>query len=117
MEKTYRMLAEWGCDIDTARERFMLDDDLYENCLKIFAEDSNFVALDSYIKNSMYQQAFECAHTLKGVAGNLGLTPIYRVTSDIVEDLRKTKYDRLQNLYKILVQEYEQLQHILTVCV
>ena len=32
--------------------------------------------------------AFQAAHTLKGVSGNLGLTPLYEVVCDIVEPLR-----------------------------
>ena len=32
--------------------------------------------------------AFQAAHTLKGVSGNLGLTPLYEAVCDIVEPLR-----------------------------
>ena len=32
--------------------------------------------------------AFEAAHTLKGVTGNMGLTPLYDAVCTIVEPLR-----------------------------
>ena len=37
--------------------------------------------------------AFEAAHTLKGVTGNMGLTPLYDAVCTIVEPLR-TREDR-----------------------
>ena len=116
MDKTYALLAEWGCDVAAARERLMEDDDLFENCLNIFVKDSNFQELGRYIKSGMYKQAFDCAHTLKGVAGNLGITPIYDATSNLVEELRNSRYDRLEELYKALLNEFDEMQHIVSFC-
>ena len=43
----------------------------------------------SYTHLDVYKrQAFECAHTLKGMLANMGLTPLYDIVVRIVEPLR-----------------------------
>lgn len=94
------ILREQGADIDGIMERFLGDETFYTGCFKEFMQDENFVELGKAIKAQNYRYAFECAHALKGVAGNLGLLPLYRAVSDIVDALRAEKYDSLENLYR-----------------
>ncbi len=44
--------------------------------------------------------AFEAAHTLKGVAGNLGLTPLYEAVCAIVEPLRSRAGADYRSMYR-----------------
>ncbi len=47
-----------------------------------------------------YQEAFNAAHTLKGSAAALGLTPLYESVCKVVEDLRGLRdLDSLQEDY------------------
>lgn len=49
----------------------------------------------------------QAAHTLKGVAGNLGLDPIYCASSNIVEALRAQDVDAAKEIYRELGAAYE----------
>lgn len=81
-------LREWGCDVDGALERFMGDETLYQACLHSVMEDKNFDGLLEMLNQRDVKQAFEHAHTLKGVLANMGLTPMYDIVVRLVEPLR-----------------------------
>lgn len=92
MSRFLDALKTYGASVEEALERFVGDEDLYESCLESFSQDPDFGALGQAIQNQEYQEAFERAHTLKGVAGNLGLDPLYRALSNLVEALRAKDY-------------------------
>ena len=57
--------------------------------------------------------AFEAAHTLKGVAGNLGLTPLYRSVCAVVEPLRiREERDDYADFYQAIRKEYEKVEQM-----
>mgnify|MGYP003585493441 CR=1 FL=1 len=87
-EVLYNQLTNWGADVSKARERLLEDDELYVSCLIKFAEDENFALLDSCMEKGDLKGAFDHAHAIKGVAGNLGLTPLFNAASQLVEPLR-----------------------------
>ncbi|MFA6947924.1 MAG: Hpt domain-containing protein [Eubacteriales bacterium] len=88
MSKIIDALLSWGCDIDGAMERFMDDEELYLSCLSIVCDDDAFAELESALRAHDIPAAFDAAHTLKGVLGNMGLTPMYDAVVEIVEPLR-----------------------------
>ena len=96
-----KQLTEAGVDLDKTMERFMNNEALYLKFLKRFPEDPN------------YEEAFRDAHTLKGVAGNLGLDPFYTVVSALTEELRSRKYDRLDEFVQDAEENYELLTQII----
>lgn len=102
-----------GSDIKGAVERFMGDEELYLECLNQFAKDENFVELRESLENNNYEQAFNNAHSLKGVAGNLGLTPLYAALSEIVESLRHGDYTDLKRQYHAVSSEETAFLHLL----
>lgn len=69
--------------------------------------------LGAAIENQEWRAAFEAAHTLKGVTGNMGLDPLYDAVCNIVEPLRlddgQTDYAAL---YQIIRQEYEKVSQL-----
>jgi len=81
-------LRSSGADVDAALERVVGDEELYKTCLHLFMDDPDFPALEAALKCRDYSTAFKAAHTLKGVAGNLGLTDIYSAAHSLVELLR-----------------------------
>lgn len=81
-------LRSAGADMDAALERVVGDEELYETCLHLFMDDPGFSALETALKSRNYSAAFKAAHTLKGVAGNLGLTDVYDAAHTLVELLR-----------------------------
>ena len=66
-------LSAYGVDLNEVMERFVNDEELYYECLNTFIDDPSFDGLHNALLEKEYEAAFHHAHTLKGVAGNLGL--------------------------------------------
>ncbi|MEG1799340.1 MAG: Hpt domain-containing protein [Synergistaceae bacterium] len=96
-ESLYEKLIAWGADVKKARERLLEDDELYVNCLKDFAADRNFELLRVAVSEERWRDAFEYAHAIKGVAGNLGLEPIFSLSSQIAEPLRSGRHEGIKD--------------------
>lgn len=90
-----RRVKEYGADMKGIGDRFMGDDALYESCFRIFAEEPAFDELDAAVTALRYDDAFAVAHGLKGVCGNLGLTPCYNAVSALTESLRSKDYHNI----------------------
>lgn len=95
-----QLLQAWGCDTAGALERLDGDWELYLECTRLFCADENFAQLAAALGADNAQEAFCCAHTLKGVAVNFGLLPLLDAVSEVVEPLRggniaqaKAKYE------------------------
>ena len=88
-----RQLKESGVDYDGTMSRFLNNEGMLCKFLKKFLDDANYTQLLETVVNKDYELAFRCAHTLKGVAANLGLESVREHASDITELLR----DKAQN--------------------
>lgn len=89
MDANFRkQLEECGADVETTLKRFMGKDELYLKFLGKFPADQNYANLGTNLEAGAYEEAYKCAHALKGVVGNLGLTPIFEKVSALVEELR-----------------------------
>lgn len=87
-EITRRCLAEAGVDMEDALRRFLGNEALLLKFLARFGQDENFSCLCEAMARGDEKTAFEAAHTLKGVCGNLSLQELSRQVSTLVEDLR-----------------------------
>ena len=94
MKDVIKDLAVWGCDTNSALERFSGDKDLYNECLKIFTEDNNFGDLGKALEAKNVDQAFNSAHALKGVAGNLSLGKLYDAICRVSDSLKAGDLER-----------------------
>ncbi|MDD3218956.1 MAG: Hpt domain-containing protein [Lachnospiraceae bacterium] len=112
MSEVVNKLETWGCDIKAAMERFLDDEELYEECLQTFKEDPGFAELGKLLETKDYKQAFDCVHTLKGVSANLGINPLWNALSDMTEELRADKYDKLDDLYTVIQDCYSKFCEI-----
>ncbi len=88
MSKLTDQLRAHGADMDGAMNRLLGDEELYAMCFGLFLEDGAFAALGTALDAGDRAAAFDAAHSLKGVAGNLGLTRIYQLSGQLVEPLR-----------------------------
>lgn len=125
MKEQWEKLRGWGCDIDGAMERVAGDEDLFSYCLKIFVSDENFAQLGESLNKADYVGAFEHAHALKGVAANLGLTPLVKPVSELTELLRGKKdaapgtvlppepAEKLEDLYEQLLARKAEFEALL----
>lgn len=90
-----RQLEENGADVETTLRRFVGNAAIYEKFLKKFPEDPNYEKLGENIGTGDFEEAYKCAHALKGVVGNLGLTPVFERVSKLVEELRGKKSEEV----------------------
>jgi len=114
MEKVLDDLKRWGCNVEETIERFAGDVELFVMLLPSMAEDGNFDKLGACLSAQDVRGAFECAHALKGVLANMGLTPMQEVAVRIVEPLRGGSMDGVVDDYKLLVELRKQFLEILT---
>lgn len=73
---------------DDALTRCMGNESFYFKLIGKAVEDKNFTVLEEAVAAHDLDAAFEAAHSLKGVMGNLALTPIYDPVYEITELLR-----------------------------
>lgn len=112
-------LEEMGMDVDTTVKRFMGNEALYLKFLNKYQADQSVASIQQSIADQNAEEAFKSAHTLKGVAANLGLDPIAQYASDIVELFRgKTSFsevdtDRLSTLNGELKDKHDTLLRLL----
>ncbi|WP_040197143.1 Hpt domain-containing protein [Candidatus Soleaferrea massiliensis] len=82
------VFQKYGIDYETTMSRFMGNEKIYLKILSMLPRDENLRKLDQTLQAGDYPAAFDAAHTLKGMAGNLGLTRLYQAICAIVESLR-----------------------------
>ena len=78
----------YGGDNSTAMGRFFGNEGMYLRFLDMFFQDESFQQLENALDAGDLKDAFAAAHTLKGVAGNMGLTPFYEAVCVNVERQR-----------------------------
>ena len=61
----------------------------------------------SQLQSTLEEKAFRAAHTLKGVAQNLGFTPLYEATATLTEVLRAGNLPEDDNMMNAVAKEYE----------
>ena len=96
-----------GGDVEGVMERFMDDEELLRDCLAQFVTEDDFERLKEAVLGQDYQKAFEYAHALKGVVGNLGLTTIYAPLTILVEALRGKVYTNVEEDLATVLEQKE----------
>lgn len=88
MERMRDCFDRFGLDYTTTMERFVNNEALYLRLLgKLFPNDE-LQKLAAALEAGDIASAFDAAHTLKGVVGNFGLTPLYKAVCQLAEPLR-----------------------------
>ena len=88
---TIDTLKRFGADTDDGLSRCLGNEDFYFKLIGKVVEDKNFACLEESIAAGDLDKAFDAAHSLKGVLGNLALTPIFNPVCELVELLRGKK--------------------------
>lgn len=92
-------LAAVGSDINEGLNRLMKDENLYARLLKKFPASLEKQEVLPFIESGDIQTAILNAHTIKGVTGNLSLTPLYTAYTEIVDLLRKNEVEKAKEIY------------------
>ena len=85
---TIDALRKFGANTQEGLGRCMNNEAFYLRLVNMALGDAGFEKLKEAIESSDKKAAFEAAHALKGVLGNLSLTPLYAPTSELTELLR-----------------------------
>ncbi len=103
------MLTAAGIDVDGVLQRFMGSEKLMEKFLRRFADDVTFGQLRDCIAAGDCDGAFRAAHTLKGVAGNLGMTELFQGVSVMTEKFRAQDMTGAQEDLSLLQAAYDKV--------
>ena len=101
-------LRAFGADVDDGLARCMNNEDFYLRLVGMVQNDAGFDKLAAALAENNLKAAFEAAHALKGVLGNLSLTPLFQPVQEITELLRaETQMDYSDLLATILAKRDE----------
>lgn len=96
-----------GADYDDVLNRLMGSEDMVARFAGRFADDPSFAQLTEALAAGDAQAAFRAAHTLKGVAQNLGLVNLYEPASALTESLRGGSLEGADELAIPVREQYE----------
>ncbi len=84
-----------------------LDEELAKTFVKKFVTDPSYKTLHEAVAAEDIEASFRAAHTLKGVAANLGLSRMQKVASNLTEQLRPRESQADAELLAAVDREYE----------
>ena len=104
-----------GSDYNAALARLM-DDAFITKLLTRFKADQNYANLLATMDGGDYKAAFTAAHTLKGLALNMGMDGLGNAASELTEALRGDSPDgeKGKTLLPAVVSEYKKVSDALS---
>jgi len=97
MEKTMRKeLEELGVDVDKGIKAHMGNEAMFLRILKIVISDEKFDELFEKTDSADAAPIFELSHSLKGTVGNVGLSEIDRLITEICETTRRDSLEEVE---------------------
>jgi len=106
---TVAALKEYGANVEEGMTRCMNNEAFYIRLVGMALEDKGFDRLKEAIEKNDMDAAFEAAHGLKGVLGNLALTPVFDPVSEMTELLRAKKEADYSSYVDRILTEKEKL--------
>ena len=105
-------LREFGANVDEGLERCMGMEDFYLEMIELGISDERFEQLGKDLEANNLDDAFETVHALKGVIGNLALTPLYDTICEVTEHLRRREDIDYQPLYDKLIEQRNYIKEL-----
>lgn len=106
-----------GQDYAAVLNRMMGNEAFLSSMLGKFADDHTMDALEAAMQNGEPKAIFHQAHSLKGVAENLGLKPLYEALFALTEITRNGGMEGAEQAFVQVQQEYEQVLCLLNTVV
>ena len=97
-------LRALGADVESGLSRCVGNEALYLKLVGMGLGDAKFEELGAALNAGNLDKAFELCHALKGVIGNLALTPLYEALSDMTEKLRAREEADYQTMYSNIIE-------------
>ncbi len=102
---TIDSLRDFGANVEEGLERCMGMEDFYLEMIELGLSDERFETLGTVLDAGNMDEAFETVHALKGVIGNLALTPLYETICEMTEHLREKEDIDYKPLYGKLLEQ------------
>ncbi len=106
---TLEKLKELGIDPTEGMTRCMNNEVFFFKMISMAISNEYFETLGKALDAGDLDTAFEAAHALKGVIGNLALAPIYDPLSEMTELLRARKSADYISMYRPIKEIRDQL--------
>ena len=107
------ILENFGVDTKEGLNRCMNNEGFYFRMINLGLSNEYFETLGRALEEGNLEEAFEAAHALKGVIGNLALTPIYDPLADMTEMLRAKKQADYVEIYRPIKEMRDKLLSML----
>lgn len=85
---TITRLKELGCDVESGLHRCLDNETFYLTLVNKLLASTDLSKLKSALEEGNLDEAFSLVHGMKGVFGNLSITPVYDILSEMTELLR-----------------------------
>lgn len=112
-EQLLKRLEEAGYDVEGTLSRLLGDEELYIHLLDSFCRERSWEALELAVKSKKAAAAYEIAHTMKGSLVTLGLTFEAEELSRVMEDLTKSREEKLERDLPVFLRHMEALAEML----
>ncbi|MCI2241796.1 Hpt domain-containing protein [Adlercreutzia faecimuris] len=110
-------LAPYGIDYVDAMKRFEGNEALFERLALKYLNDTHFAGLVAALEVKDFDDAYNQAHSLKGVAGNLSLRALYEAATFESDALHAGEYEaaekhlpQVEEAHKLAVKGLEALR-------
>ena len=100
---TVEELRSAGADVETGLSRCVGNETLYLKLVNMGLGDTKFEELGAAVNAGDLSKAFELCHALKGVIGNLAITPLFDALSDMTEKLRGREKADYTSIYSEII--------------
>ena len=101
--------AAYGADHRDTMARFLGSESLYLRFLDMLPQDENLRKLGAALADGDLERAFLAAHTLKGVAQNLGMDRLYKTAATLCDAVRGPKPLEDASLWPPVVAAHEEV--------
>ena len=90
----------------------MMNDILIERMIRKFMENNSYNAIIDAYNAKNIKEVFVLAHSFKGVTGNLALTNLYNIASDLTELTRDKETADIDKEIEKLKKEYQLIKNV-----
>ena len=109
---TIETMREYGADVEEGLSRCMGNEGFYIKLVNMAVSDDGYSRLEDALNRGDLDKAFETAHSLKGMLGNLSITPLYRPVAELTELLRSKENADYQEYLRIILEKHDELTEL-----
>lgn len=110
---TIDALKEYGANVEEGLGRCLNNEEFYLKLVRMAVQDTGFEKLKEAVENKDMTASFEAAHALKGMLGNLALTPVFAPASEMTELLRNGEDADYPSYLKTILEQRDRLAAII----